>query len=235
MNRKLTTPYWIFLHFVIAFLVIKTDFIDKVKLKLGFPGTEISEFYLEMAHYHQRIDQSLFANSVLFIGDSHIQSLYVQMEGLRSANFGIGNDTTIGVRKRLPNYQALNTAQAVVLQIGINDLEYRSVRQTLQSYEQLLQQLPNNSTILLNAVFPVSEAIISDGRRWNLEVSQLNIGLQALCNGIDQCHYLNVGEVFLDSNGDLSEMFHLGDGVHLNKLANEIWRSAIHQELMQLM
>lgn len=223
------------MHFVIAVLVIKTDFIDKIKLKLGLSNTEISEFYLEMAHYHKRIDQSLLPNSILFIGDSHIQSLYVQMEGLRSANFGIGNDTTIGVRKRLSDYQALSTAQAVVLQIGINDLEYRSVQQTLESYEQLLKQLPKNSNILLNAVFPVSETIIADGRQWNLEVSQLNIGLRALCNDIDQCRFLNVGNTFLDGNGDLSERFHLGDGVHLNKLANEIWRTEMHQELMQLM
>lgn len=231
--RKLIIPYFIALHLSIAFLVVKTNFIDKVKLKLGFPKPEISDFYVEITQYHQRIDQSMPENSVLFIGDSHIQSLYVEMSGFRTANFGIGNDTTMGVRQRLPNYQALKMAQSVVLQVGINDLEYRSVRQTIESYEQLLQQVPESSSILLNGVFPVSETQIDDGRQWNQEITLLNVGLRALCSTSTHCRYLDTGETFKDKDGDLSEKYHIGDGVHLNNVANQIWRSAIYQNLKQ--
>lgn len=232
--RRLITPYCIALHLIIVVLIIKTDFIEKMKFKLGIPTPELSEFYWEMNHYYGRIDQSLPVNSILFIGDSHIQSLYVEMDEFRTANLGIGNDTTVGVRKRLSNYQALKTAKSVVLQVGINDLEYRTVRQTLHSYEQLLQQLPESSRILLNGVFPVSETLIDDGREWNQEISQLNLGLRALCNTLSHCQYLDTGEAFKDIGGGLSEKYHIGDGVHLNNIANEIWRSAMHHELKQL-
>ncbi len=233
-SSKLLTTYLISLHLFIAVLIIKTDFLVKLKIKLGLPAPEISEHYLEMTQYHARIDQSLPRNAVLFIGDSHIQSLLTNFDGFVSVNFGIGNDTTTGVIKRISSYISLQSAKAVVLQIGINDLEYRSVSQTLAQCQQLLQQLPVNTPILLTAVFPVSETTIADGRHWNQEVAELNTGLKQHCDAIEQCQYLDLGNKLRDSHGDLAERYHIGDGVHLSNTANVIWRSAVYKALEQI-
>lgn len=70
-------------------------------------------FYRQMTSFQSRIDQNSPPRAIYFIGDSQIQGLAVSAVTPLAINYGIGNDTTAGVIKRIPLYNSLNTAKAV--------------------------------------------------------------------------------------------------------------------------
>ena len=51
--------------------------------------------------------------ATIFIGDSITQGLATSAVSNQSVNYGIGSDTTLGVLKRLPYYNSMNSAKAV--------------------------------------------------------------------------------------------------------------------------
>ncbi len=63
--------------------------------------------------------------SVVFVGDSLTQSLYVDAVARPSVNYGIGGDTTVGVLGRLPEYRSILCASAVVMAIGVVYMKFR--------------------------------------------------------------------------------------------------------------
>lgn len=88
------------------------------------------------------VDRLVPPGAVLFFGDSHLQTLPVG--GLTQAyNFAIGGETAQRLSERLGRYTSLPSARAVVIGAGTNDLfEGRSIAQTLESWEEILGQLP---------------------------------------------------------------------------------------------
>ncbi|MCB1754708.1 MAG: hypothetical protein KDJ38_04255 [Gammaproteobacteria bacterium] len=219
---------------MLAVLVFKTNFLDKVALKLGFPEDEIGPHYTEMLEYHKRMDANVPPNSIVFIGDSLIQGLYVQAAHDKAVNFGIGNDTVVGVLKRLPWYRSLENASAIVLQIGVNDLEYRTGTALLRDYTTLLAQLTAGRPVIVNALFPVAEEFIDDGRQWNQEIQAVNTELESLCATAGSCAFLDMSAILGEPAGSLRREMHIGDGVHLSPRGNAAWIAELRKVLDQV-
>lgn len=119
------TIYLIGIHVFLAIVLLKSNFIDRVERKIGIlmaaQSPDITTHFHRMLSYHQRMDANLPEGAVIIIGDG-LQGLCVSAIASPTANYGIGSDTTVGVRERLPNYNAIKRARAVVLAIRINDI-----------------------------------------------------------------------------------------------------------------
>ena len=105
------------------------------------------------------MDGNVPDRSVVFIGDSLTQGLCSDAIACPSVNYGVGNDTTVGVLARLPEYQSLRCASAIVLAVGVNDIMFRDNQHIVQNYRRILASLPQSVPIVCSAVLPVNEPI----------------------------------------------------------------------------
>jgi lysophospholipase L1-like esterase len=93
-------------------------------------------------------DRLVPAGALLLLGDSHLSTLPVG--GIRQAyNFAIGGESAQRLGQRLPHYQALARARAVVVGTGTNDiLEGRTPAQIEAAWSELLNQLPASARVV---------------------------------------------------------------------------------------
>jgi len=216
--------YLILLHFALATVVIKSNFIPQLESKLGVTKPpEFNEYFKETLIYQQRMDASIPDNAVIFIGDSITQSLAVSAVAPISVNYGIGSDTTVGVLKRLPSYKnSIKRAKAVVITVGLSDLSKRSHDEIIQNFQKIINSIPRNITIIFNAVFPVDERI-ENNAGLNQKIRQLNTELKVLMKLRPNLFFINSGDKLRDTDNNLSNKYHTGDGIHLNPAAYKIW------------
>ena len=96
MKKRITVAYVVCIHLLLVFVLLKSDFIQRIENKLGIMRTqsEITGHFHRMLRYHSRIDGNVPNSSVLFIGDSITQGLCVSAVSSPSVNYGIGSDTS---------------------------------------------------------------------------------------------------------------------------------------------
>ena len=174
-----------------------------------------------MISFHKSIDQNLLEDSILFIGDSITQGLAVSAVAPQTVNYGIGNDTTLGVINRLPLYSSINTAKFVVIAIGHNDINLQSEAKIINNFREILNSFSVNVKVILNAVHPVDENIPSL-KITNKQISTLNEHLLTLSKAYLNVVFVNI-EKSISPYGNLLAKFHTGDGVHLSKMGYDIW------------
>ncbi len=222
--KILAILYLLLIHVFVGIVVVKTDVIPRIKVKLGYEVTrdELTSHYHRMLAFHKRADENIPDKSLIFIGDSLTQGLAVIAVSQQSVNYGIGHDTTVGVLKRIPFYNSIKESEAVVVAIGINDLKRRSNDEIVKNYQEIVSLIPKKIPILFSAVFPVDE--MASGRvGFNERVKELNTSLDDICKKSKRLYFLNISNLVINSHGNLSTNYHIGDGVHLNGLGNKIW------------
>lgn len=232
LTKRLLVIYLVLLHLALGFLLVKTNFIEKAKQRLGFSQTELTQHYHSMVSYHQRMDSHAPENSVIFIGDSIIQGLNVSAVSDKAVNYGIGSDTTAGVLKRLPYYQSLRSAKAVVMAIGVNDLKKRDNSEIIENYKSILEFLGSDVRIVICAILPLDEKI---ERRTGLNsrIQKINHSLLTLSREHPNSTFLDPGENLLDEDGNLNSSYHIGDGLHLNAQGYKILIQHLQTALAQ--
>ena len=188
MMKKAFLSYLICVHFVLLIVLVKSDFINKVLMKLDIQQSEISRHYQIMTSFHQRIDKNTASESIIFIGDSHIQGLAVSAVAANAVNYGIGGDTSFGVMARLRVYKSLSSSKAVILAIGFNDFKYRSNAAIIDNVEQILTQLPNRTAVILCAISPVGKI---KHAQYNQRISELNNSFKSLSLGFSNVSFLD--------------------------------------------
>jgi lysophospholipase L1-like esterase len=204
--------------------IVKTDIIYQFQEKLGYKSinNELTPHYHTMLSFHKRIDKNIPDKSLIFIGDSITQGLAVIAVSPQSINYGIGQDTTTGVLKRIPYYRSILKSKAVVIAIGINDLKRRNNDEIINNYLKIVKLIPRNIPVLFSAILPVDE--VASGRMGiNKRVKELNNNLSEICNKNQRLHFLNISKLVINAYGNLSTDYHIGDGVHLNRFGNKIW------------
>lgn len=160
------------------------------------------------------------------LGDSITQKFEWQdaLPGWRTANRGIGSDTTEGIRARLDSVKALQPA-VISLMAGINDLATRSPEEVAASYALLLdalaQELPDTA-VIINSVLPVSADLHPID---NQNVRTLNAAIKALCQE-RELHYLDLYDSFAGEDGCLKDSL-TTDGVHLTPAGYALWLSEL--------
>lgn len=214
--------YLIGLHFLFGVMLVKSDFLNRLHLYLFDTHLEISTHYQNMVVTHRRMDATVPAQAVIFIGDSITAGLATSAVSAPSVNYGIGADTTLGVLQRLPYYHSIDAASAVVIAIGINDLPRRTNDSILQNYKEILDNLAGRTKIVVSAILPVDERA-SNHPLANERIAQINAALAKLAKNYPQVVFIDSGQKLQDSNGNLSALAHTGDGIHLSANGYQIW------------
>lgn len=231
-RRRVLLVYVICVHLALVLALVKSDFGTRLvqrwrgKASPAASG-ELTEHYNKMLQYHKRMDANIPDNAAVFIGDSLTQGLCVDAITTPAVNFGIGSDTTVGVLRRLPHYRALERASLIVIEIGVNDMQYRENGAIMENYSQILDGLPRKARIIVSAVLPIEEKRVHTGDRkpiTNDRIRNLNSGLATLCKQYpDRCLFVDIGDKLLDQRGQLAPALSDSDGIHLNSEGNKVW------------
>jgi lysophospholipase L1-like esterase len=224
--------YLICLHVVLGIIVLKTDLLHMISYKFGFGSTplELSDFYNKLVTHQLRLDKNVPKKSIIYFGDSLIQELCVNAISTNGINYGIGGDTTYGLLRRIQKYQSIADARAIIIAIGMNDIQYRLEKDIVNNYKKILSYLPDNIPIIINAILPVDEP--TSKKRINAVIRGINAELRKLsATSLQKIYFVDSTTKLADSNGNLSFYVHAGDGVHLNECGNRIWIQDLKQIL----
>ena len=223
--------YIVCVHIVIAVALAKTDFVDKVSEKFGIlEPPELTRYYYRITAHHQRRDGSVPEGATIFIGDSITQGLATSAVSELSVNYGIGEDTTVGVIHRLPFYESIKSAKAIVIAIGLNDLLRRDNKRIVENYRSLIRLIPQDKKIVFSAVLPVDESV--DAMEFsNKKIVELNQQLKLVAQSNKNTVFFDAGNLLMNESGNLDRNFHSGDGVHLSDEGYKIWVNQLRAAL----
>ncbi len=222
--------YFVILHAIIFITLSKSNILHIVSLKLGGQTPEITQHYKTMLAFHLRAEGNMPDRSIIIIGDSITQGLCVSCISHNMINYGIGNDTTLGVINRIKKYKSINHAKAIVLAIGINDLARRNDKDIIANFREIISIIPKME-IVVSSILPVDEIALDNPKRSNTRIRKLNLMIGALCAKYTNCSHFDSGKKLSDSSGNLRRKFHDGDGVHLNTAGYLVWISDIRNAL----
>jgi len=149
------------------------------------------------------------------------------------ANFGIAGDTTQGVLYRLQNGEGEGfSPRAVMLMIGTNNTRRNSAAEIAEGVGAVVLELEQRfpeAEILLLGIFPRGD--VSDPLRGM--IAEIN----GIISGLDErerVHYLDIGEVFLDADGNIPADV-MSDGLHPGPEGYRRWAEAVAAPLTELM
>ncbi|MFT6734140.1 MAG: lysophospholipase L1-like esterase [Polaribacter sp.] len=224
--------YGISLHLFIIILLLKSNAVSLISTKLFPVDKPIERTYLKTHTFYKRVNNNLTIDQTIFLGDSHIQGLAVSEVIGKSVNFGIGKDTVKRLINRMRYYDSMQSAKNIVIAVGINDLQHKSVEETLKEFKKLLKKLPKDVFVLVNGVFTIDEGKFQ-GQISNQNIFRLNIELKKIVNERSNSYFLDINPQ-LSYNGQLIEEYHIGDGIHLSEKGYHIWIQALTQTLNNL-
>lgn len=191
----------------------------------------------------ERVDMNAPTGCVVFIGDSHIAGLYTDNITTPSVNLGIGGDTTLGVLDRIGRYQCIKTARAVVIEVGVNDLQWRGEDQiTTNLFDSICYAVRHanpTAPMFICGVPSVREERLKWQPVSNRRIDTLNSYYQLICDRVGEqlnlryvdmtlgtlSHYTN--HVLSWQKHDLPSLFDSGDGIHLNRAGYQVLENEI--------
>ena len=188
-------------------------------------------------YYQARQAQQLAADSaapeggVVLLGDSIIEQLDATAVAPRALNFGISGDTSPGLLKRVDRYTSLAKAQAIFLEIGINDLMHGTRADVVTNYRRILSALPRQPRLYLMGILPIDETafVAAYGyRTTNAGIARINVAIRELCRRRGNCVPLQPFGA-----GDLPAQYHIGDGLHLSDAGNGVLTAAMRAALAE--
>jgi lysophospholipase L1-like esterase len=208
-----------------AFLIVKTDFIPKVKAKLGVAATS-SPHVSSMVRYHQWMDESVPDKATIFLGDSITQGLATAAVAPYSVNYGISGENTEQLLDAIPSYKSLTRARTIVLGIGINDLAQDMKTGLNDRYKKIVEVLPHKTLLIWSAVMPARHEKIAPS-----DIANANQVIKTLCANRGNCIFVDTWRFLADKNGQMINPLFLDDGVHLSPNGYKGWISALKQAI----
>jgi lysophospholipase L1-like esterase len=149
------------------------------------------------------------------------------------ANFGIAGDTTQGVLYRLQNGEGQGfSPRAIMLMIGTNNTARNTAAEIAEGVGATVLELRKDfpdARILLLGVFPRGAA----NAPARATIAEINATISKLHDG-DSVHYLDIGHVFLDSDGNIPTSV-MSDGLHPSTAGYRLWAEAVKEPLTLLM
>lgn len=179
---------------------------------------------------------------VLFLGDSITHGWEGQkawktyFEPLKAANFGIGGDQTGHVLWRITEGKEMEgiTPKVAVLMIGTNNSGRDSSEQIAEGITLIVKTIHKQSPttkVLLLGIFPRNK----DGKApIRKKLADVNKIVAKLDDAGKTVKYLDIGEKFLDSDGNLPKEI-MPDALHLSAKGYEIWAEAITPTLKEML
>ena len=149
-----------------------------------------------------------------------------------AVNFGIAGDTTLGVLNRISDYHSISGSKIIVVAIGYNDLLRRNNDQIIANYKKIIDLIPEKIPILFSAVLPVDELLVQR-EGGNARILELNASLNDLCSRSGRTYYLDISSIIADPDGNLIDIYHIGDGLHLSELGNDVWITKLKEMIFR--
>lgn len=197
-------------------------------------SSEVPAWYGDMHGFYRRQDAQLTSSHIVFLGDSHLQGLAVDEISSEAVNFGIGGDTTSALLARLPDYHAVQSAKAIVLIIGTNDLTRRDDEKIVANLKLLLTKLPA-VPILLSTILPVDDQGHPRLANRVPRLLRLRTSFSEVCAAHSGCQLLDSFALFADKSGRFANPWYELDGIHLNAAGYARWQQAIEASLVQML
>ena len=151
---------------------------------------------------------------------------------LKTANFGIGGDTTQGVLWRLQNGEGQGfKPKAIMLLIGTNNSGSGTSAEIAEGVGAVVLELRKDfpaAKILLLAIFPRSDKEIQKQL-----VAAANPIIARLHDG-EHVFYFDIGQKFLAADGTITRDI-MADGLHPTAKGYAIWAEAVKDKLAELM
>ncbi|HEY9756756.1 MAG TPA: GDSL-type esterase/lipase family protein [Oculatellaceae cyanobacterium] len=148
---------------------------------------------------------------------------------LKSANFGIAGDTSIGLFKRINDGELGGHPKALVMMIGTNDIP------TSKSADEIAQNVANivktvrlsepDTKILIMGLLPRCAPDDPAKTVDMAKIKQVNAEISHLANG-KTIRFLDIGDKFKDAKGNARQDL-LPDYLHPNYAGYEVWSNAI--------
>lgn len=233
MMKTLIVIYLLLVHLILAVALLKTDLIPRLVNRISGATIENTHLYDVLLPYHRRMDDSVADGSILFLGDSIVHALATSAIADKTVNYGIGADTIGGLRERLPVYESLDRARAIVISIGVNDLWYREHDEIVNRYNNLLASLPRDIPVVANALFPIEEGL-GYGTDTNARIFKVNQSLKQAASRYANVSFIDNTDSFINDEGQLRSEYHIGDGLHLNANGYQVWIDLLKNELSQV-
>lgn len=170
-------------------------------------------------------------NAVVFLGDSITQGwgddFKGKFPGMKTANRGIGGDTTRGMLIRLEEDVLALKPRAIVMLMGTNDIEVgiepaaigRNFEKILAAIEERSPEVP----IILCRMFPST----ADKNRPSETIQAVNALYEDAVRGNPRVTVLDTWTLFADKAGDADPRW-FRDLLHLNSDGYDKWASALH-------
>lgn len=231
-SRMALVLYLVGIHLIAFVAVAKTNLVAVTVRKLGYTPawTEFDRSYERHVRFLRRLDSTADAGGVVFLGDSQLRSVDQGSVTLRPIGLTIPGDTTRRVMRRMGDYRSVAAARVIVLQVGVNDLLFRSPAEAEESYGELLRALPAGVPVIANAVLPVDERAVKE-KLTNIGIRALNAGIERRCAAHGRCTFVDPTLDLIDPTGNLQSRYHEGDGLHLSPSGYRIWMSFLEQAL----
>jgi lysophospholipase L1-like esterase len=181
---------------------------------------------------------------VLFLGDSITdgwrappgqEAWKKHFEPLHAANFGIGGDRTQHVLWRIENGELEGIhPKLAVLMIGTNNLGANKDEQIAEGITAIVHEIHKRqpeTKVLLLGIFPRSQKASDPFRA---RIKDINKVIAKLDDGGKTVRYLDIGDKFVDKNGDLPKEI-MPDYLHLSKAGYKIWADAIQPTVDEML
>jgi len=199
-------------------------------------GSQQSPAYKSVLIFHKRREGNTPKQSVIFLGDSLIQGLAVTAVSKGAINYGIGNDTTRGLLLRLNIYDhSIRNASIVILAIGVNDLISYDLNKTKRNFQLIIENLrrKTNVPIIISGILPINEHI-EYYKRNNRNISKINHHILNLATTYKDVTFIDMTQLLIDNKKQLKREYHIGDGIHLNKVGNIMWINKLKQTIKKI-
>lgn len=225
-RRRLTVGWSMIIAAVLlsALAAVATVFFFQPDLPLRDPM-----FDDHAAQRQQRLrvqDQATEPGAVVLLGDSHLEFMENEHWWPGSLNLGIRGDTSAAVLDRMDSYQSLETARAVIISLGANDIAqgYRA-SQTVTNLHNIVSRLPEQIPVVLTGIHAMDESFGLEG--YNRNILLWNQAYREAFAQSSQVAFVASPHAPADDSDNLAVTFHLGDGIHLNQIGYEIWLSVL--------
>lgn len=220
----------IILIVIIACLVISCILLLVIKgrkQEMSYYDKKVLAYEMENANYSQ--------GEIVFIGDSitdlyHLDDYYDLDH--KVYNRGIGGDVTEGVLKRLDVSLYALKPKAIVLMIGINDINGGKSEGLVERYEKIVKEIKTNlpdAILYCMSILPLNDKVEEYStvkyKKTNEIVVNTNEEIKKITEKYDLVNYLDLYTLVNTSEGlnkDYSD-----DGIHLNHNGFVIWTNLL--------
>jgi lysophospholipase L1-like esterase len=236
--------WWTYLaltHLLLILALFRHDLIERLeRVVMGTPTVFAEYRGIVLGQVSQ--SRCLPEYCVVFLGDSITAALPVPaVVGGDGVNFGIDGDTTVGLLWRIPQYANLNTARAIVVSIGVNDMSRFGDDRIAANYRSILESLPSSVPVIVSGILPLREeagkrsniSYLSGHAASNVRIKEFNRKLDALCRDFPNATMLDAHDAMADETGDLRQEY-TSDGVHLTPEGYDAWVRALKSKLSEI-